>query len=74
MPRRCQRDLAARRAYRAEAAAASRRRELAARYPDVPVQAWANMGQGLLSGEGARALRRWLESVDELALKALGKL
>jgi hypothetical protein len=66
MARRSQRKLAARRAERAEVAAAQCRRELAHRYPDVPVQVWANMGDGLLQGVGAKALRAWLDSVGAL--------
>lgn len=52
------------RAERAETAAAQRRRELGERYPDVSAQAWANMGDGLLGGEGARVLRRWLATIE----------
>lgn len=56
MPRRSQRKLAAMRAECAETAAAQRRRALRERYPDVSAQAWANMGDGLLGGEGVSAV------------------
>lgn len=54
-------------AQRMESAGAKRRRDLTQRYLDVPVQAWANMGDGFLSGTGARALREWLSTLDQLA-------
>jgi len=60
--------LEARREWRAEAAMAARRRELADRYPDISPQAWSNLGAegyGSMSGAGARALREWLASVEK---------
>ena len=63
------RSLEARREWRAEAALAARRRELAERYPDINGQAWSNLGPegyGSMSGAGARALREWLKSVEAL--------
>lgn len=63
------RSLEARREWRAEAAAAVRRRELAKRYPDINGQAWSNLGPegyGSMTGAGARALREWLKSVGSL--------
>lgn len=60
------RRLEARRAWKAEAAAAVRRRELANRYPDINPQAWSNLGPegfGSMAGTGAGALRAWQESV-----------
>lgn len=63
------RSLEARREWRAEAAMATRRRELAERYPDINPQAWSNLGPegyGSMSGAGARALREWLASVGAL--------
>ncbi len=66
MVQRSQRKLAAMRAQRRETVGAQRRRELMRKYPHVPVQAWANMGVGLQGGEGARALREWLDSVRAL--------
>lgn len=60
----------ARRRERAEAAAAVRRRELARRYPDVPVRTWSRIGlsatAGLLDGVGPRAMRDWLASLEAL--------
>lgn len=76
MAKRSQSKLARMRAQRAETAAARRRRELAQRYPDLPVQAWANMGDGLLGGEAKKVLRKWLISFDpplhSLLREALG--
>lgn len=68
-PKTSYRSLEARREWRAEAAAAVRRRELAERYPDINPQAWSNLGAegyGSMSGAGARALREWLASVKVL--------
>ena len=61
------RSLEARREWKAQAAMAVRRRELAERYPDIPGQAWANLGPdgyGSMTGAGARALREWLVSME----------
>lgn len=66
MPQRSQRKLAAMRAERDETTAAQRRRELARRYPELPLQVWSKGGDGLLQGVGARALRDWLASVVAL--------
>lgn len=66
MAQRSPRKLAAMRAERAETAAAQRRWDLRERYPDIPMQAWANVGDNLLGGEGARALRRWLATLKQL--------
>ena len=63
------RSLEARREWKAQAAMAVRRRELAERYPDINPQAWSNLGPegyGSMSGAGARALREWLKSVWEI--------
>lgn len=68
------RSLEARREWKAQAAAAVRRRELAERYPDINPQAWSNLGPegyGSMSGAGARALREWLASVGGVALSLL---
>lgn len=43
----------------------ARRRDLRERYPDIPAQAWSNLGAGL-SGDGGKALRKWLRSVEQL--------
>lgn len=62
------RRLEARREWRAEAALAARRRELAERYPDINPQAWSNLGPegyGSMTGAGARALCAWLASVEK---------
>ena len=72
MPRRSQRKLLAIRHERAETAAASRRRDLARRYPDVKPAAWANMGAGQ-GGAGAKALRAWLASLQDLLAAAQDK-
>lgn len=67
------RSLEARREWRAQAAMAGRRRDLAERYPDVDPRGWANLGvegYGSMSGAGARALRQWLASVSTLLTKA----
>lgn len=64
------RSLEARREWKAEAAMAARRRELAGRYPDINPQAWSNLGAegyGSMTGAGARALREWLRSLAALA-------
>lgn len=66
MAQRSQRKLAAMRVERAETAAARRRRELREKYPDIPLQVWSNMGDGLMGGEGARVLRGWLGSLEQL--------
>lgn len=55
-----------RRVQRAAAAAEARRRDLRERYPNVPAQAFSNMGDGL-NGAGLRALRAWMRSLDTLA-------
>lgn len=63
------RSLEARREWRAEAAMAARRRELAERYPDINLQAWSSLGPkgyGSMTGAGARALRAWLSSLEYL--------
>lgn len=44
----------------------SRRRDLRERYPHIPGQAWSNMGAGL-GGDGGKALRGWLTSIQILA-------
>ena len=66
--RKSHRKLAAMRAQKREAQLASRRRALMRKYPHVPAQAWANMGDSL-QGVGGRALRQWLASVAELVAK-----
>lgn len=63
MKRRSHQTLEKWRRDRTEAAAAVRRRELRATYPDVAPMAWSNLGPGLLTGAGARALREWLATV-----------
>lgn len=63
------RSLEARREWKAEAAMAARRRELAERYPDINPQAWSNLGPegyGSMTGAGIRALRNWLSSLKDL--------
>jgi hypothetical protein len=75
-PGRCKsyRKLAALQKWRKDLAAGRRRLELAARYPDLPAQAWSNLGEpgaGLVTGKGARALREWLASLGKLADAAL---
>ena len=44
----------------------ARRRDLRERYPDIPPQAWSNLGIGL-GGVGGKALRGWLVSVIRLS-------
>ncbi len=53
---------------RVTAKAEARRRLLRECYPAIPPQAWANMADGLY-GDGMRAVREWLASVDELTVK-----
>lgn len=70
------RSLEARREWRAEAAAAVRRRDLAERYPDVDPRGWANLGPegyGSMTGAGARALLEWLVSVGALLSACSGR-
>ena len=66
------RSLEARREWKAQAAMAVRRRELAERYPDVDPRAWANLdGAGYGSDTvGGRMVKGYLASV----LALLGKL
>lgn len=66
------RSLEARREWRAEAAKAARRRELAERYPDVDPRAWANLGGSgyTIDTAGGRAVKDYLASV----LALLGKV
>lgn len=66
------RSLEARREWKAQAAMAVRRRELAERYPDINPQAWANLdGSGYGSDTvGGRMVKGYLASV----LALLGKL
>lgn len=66
------RSLEARREWRAEAALAARRRELAKRYPDVDPRAWANLGGSgyTIDTAGGRAVKDYLASV----LALLGKV
>lgn len=54
------------RAERQTARLEARRRELRERYPDIPGQAWSNMGAGL-GGVGGKALREWLVSLMRLS-------
>lgn len=53
------------RAEREAARLEARRRELRERYPDIPAQAWSNLGGGL-GGVGGKALRGWIESIKAL--------
>lgn len=53
------------RAERQTARLEARRRDLRERYPDIPAQAWSNLGAGL-SGVGGKALRGWIESINAL--------
>ena len=69
MARRSPRKVLACRAQRQTLEAGRRRRRLAQRYPDVPLQAWATGRAGLLDGAGAKALRAWLKSVMALTGK-----
>lgn len=54
------------RAEREAARLEARRRELRERYPDIPAQAWSNLGAGL-GGAGGKALGGWLRTVESLA-------
>jgi hypothetical protein len=58
---------AERKAARLEA----RRRALRERYPDIPAQAWSNLGDGIgLGGVGGKALREWLGSINAVVQAA----
>lgn len=56
------------RAERKAARLEARRRELRERFPEIPAQAWSNLGAGL-GGVGGKALRGWLRTLENLARK-----